>query len=196
MTDVRLRILEHVLALAPFEGWGDYTLREAAKRSGIDAGALAEVFPGGMQQCVEYFFRQSDETLAHAHPASDLVKLRMPERIEHLVLARFSYWLVHREAVRRALALSCLPWHASIQVRALANTVDVMWKLAGDASTDFSYYTKRATLAGVYGSTLVYWLNDNSPQQSDTGLFLKRRLGNVAAFGRMKIRLKTMLKAS
>jgi ubiquinone biosynthesis protein COQ9 len=58
-------------------------------------------------------------------------------------------------------------------------TVDAMWRSIGDTSIDFNFYTKRALLAGVYGSTFLFWLNDRSSDCSATWAFLDRRIENV-----------------
>jgi ubiquinone biosynthesis protein COQ9 len=42
------------------------------------------------------------------------------------------------------------------------------------------------TLAAVYGSTLVAWLNDSSEAWSDTAAFLDRRIDNVMQFEKWK----------
>ncbi len=44
----------------------------------------------------------------------------------------------------------------------MARTVDAIWHAAGDRSADWSWYSKRAILAGVYGATLLFWLRDDS----------------------------------
>jgi ubiquinone biosynthesis protein COQ9 len=61
-----------------------------------------------------------------------------------------------------------------------------MWRAAGDRSSDFSYYTKRATLAGVYGATFAYWLSDSSEGHQATWTFLGHRIDNVMQFERLK----------
>ena len=48
-------------------------------------------------------------------------------------------------------------------MKLLYSTVDAMWRAAGDTSTDFNFYTKRAILSAVYSSTLMRWL---APQVS------------------------------
>ena len=63
-----------------------------------------------------------------------------------------------------------------------------MWYAAGDTSTDFNFYTKRATLAGVYSSTLLYWLNDRSPGSEATWGFLDRRIDDVMRIEKLKSR--------
>jgi ubiquinone biosynthesis protein COQ9 len=86
----------------------------------------------------------------------------------------------HREAVRRALGLQSLPWNVPSALRTVARTVDAMWAAAGDTSSDFSWYTRRATLAGVYGATLTFWLRDEEPGFPATRAFLDRRLADLA----------------
>ena len=85
----------------------------------------------------------------------------------------------HKEAIRRALALLALPGHARLAARCTARTVDAIWHAAGDRSADFSWYTKRAILAAVYGATVLYWLRDSSEDDAATLAFLDRRLAGV-----------------
>ena len=47
-------------------------------------------------------------------------------------------------------------------------------------------WTKRATLAGVYSSTLLYWLNDRSPGGEATWGFLDRRIDDVMKIEKWK----------
>ena len=64
-----------------------------------------------------------------------------------------------------------------------------MWHAAGDTATDFNFYTKRMLLAGVHATTLMCWLNDDSPGREATWAFLDRRIANVMSIGRLKPRL-------
>jgi ubiquinone biosynthesis protein COQ9 len=87
----------------------------------------------------------------------------------------------HKEAARRASAFLALPQNAALAAKLLFRSVDAMWRAAGDKTSDFNYYTKRALLAGVYGSTLLYWLSDASEGSAETWTFLDHRIGNVMA---------------
>jgi len=68
----------------------------------------------------------------------------------------------------------------------LYEAVDTIWHGAGDASTDFNFYTKRGLLAGVYTATLLYWLDDRSENAAASEAFLARRLADVLAIPRLK----------
>jgi ubiquinone biosynthesis protein COQ9 len=76
----------------------------------------------------------------------------------------------------------------------LYRTCHRIWKIAGDTSTDFSFYTKRASLAAVYSSTLLFWLNDNSGTQDETEAFLDRRLKDISKISNLKKPFSTLKK--
>ena len=55
----------------------------------------------------------------------------------------------------QAMALKGFPANTPSALQTLALMVDDMWYWAGDRSTDFSWYTKRALLTSIYISTGV-----------------------------------------
>ena len=69
-----------------------------------------------------------------------------------------------------------------------------MWRIVGDKSTDFSFYTRRISLAAVYTSTLLFWLNDNSNNNIETEFFLDRRLKDISKISSLKKPLSDMKK--
>ena len=75
----------------------------------------------------------------------------------------------------------------------MARTVDAIWYAAGDTATDFSYYTKRGLLAAVYGSTVLYWLGDESEGRVETWGFLERRLEDTMRVRRLGGSIECML---
>ena len=70
--------------------------------------------------------------------------------------------------------------------KSLYKITDTIWQLAGDTSTDFNYYTKRTTLAAIYITTLMYFINDFSENHIYTTLFLERRINNVIQMHKAK----------
>jgi ubiquinone biosynthesis protein COQ9 len=99
------------------------------------------------------------------------------------VRARLEQLAPHREAVRRALSYLALPQNAALGAKCLYRTVDAIWYAAGDTATDYNFYTKRLLLAGVYSSTVLFWLNDKSEGYAETWAFLDRRIAEVVKLG-------------
>jgi ubiquinone biosynthesis protein COQ9 len=184
--DLRDRLVIATLAHVPFEGWSPRALQEAAKDEGLDSTICERLFPGGAVDAIEHFADLADRRLIVAAAGFDLAGLRRSERIRWLVRHRIEAWSDRREAVRRAVTFLTLPTHGRVAVRAGWRTADSIWHAAGDGAADFSYYTKRATLAAVYTATLLYWLQDESEGSADSWAFLDRRLADALKFTKFR----------
>jgi len=187
----RAALIEAMLPDVAFDGWTRPALRAAARRIGIPAAEAVALFPGGTVDLVACFSRWADLRMLDRLEAEALDPLRIPERIALAIVTRLEIVAPWREAVRRALSVLVLPHHAPLGLRLLYETVDAAWYGAGDRATDFSFYTKRLTLAAIYAATVLYWLEDRSPDFADTRAFLDRRLAEVGVIGRVRKNLET-----
>lgn len=177
---------EALLALMgaqPFGGWNLESLRQAA---GEHADLL---FLGGAAELVEASIDLADRRMEQAAAELEFTDLRTPDRIKAVIALRLAQNRPFKTAIGRALAVMALPGGALIAARATARTVDAIWHAAGDASVDFSWYTKRATLAPIYAATLLYWLTDHGEDDVATLAFLDRKLAGTAIIGKVKRRL-------
>ena len=121
--------------------------------------------------------------------AANLLDLRFRDRIATAVRFRIEA-ITDKEAVRRGSALFSLPQNAADGAKAIWGTADAIWTALGDTSDDYNWYTKRATLSGVYGATVLYWLGDESPENRDTWAFLDRRIEDVMRIEKMKAEVR------
>jgi ubiquinone biosynthesis protein COQ9 len=178
-------------AEAVFDGWTRGALAAAARQLTLPAGEADRLFPGGPVQVLTHISERADLRTVEDMEKEGVAGLKMRERIKGAVRIRLERHAGQREAVRRALALLSLPFNAGLALKLLYKTVDAMWYAAGDTSTDFNFYTKRATLAGVYSSTLLYWLNDRSLGSEATWGFLDRRIDDVMKIEKLKAQVKS-----
>jgi ubiquinone biosynthesis protein COQ9 len=188
----RAALIEAMLPEVPFDGWSRAALRAAARRCGITAEEARALFPGGAADLVAAFSRWADQRMLDRFEALPLTDTRISDRIARAIATRFEIVAPWREAVRRALTVLALPYNAPHAGRLIYDTVDAIWYAAGDAATDFSFYTKRATLAGIYSAAVLYWLEDRSEEFVDTLAFVDRRLAGVARFGRLRHDIETV----
>ena len=145
---LRAAVLAAALAHAPFDGFTDKLLARAGKEAGADAKALAKLFPNGAMSIVEAFSESADREMEKKLSRAKLSAVKIRERIKTAVTARLAILRPHKEAARRAAAFLTLPPHAALGLKLLYRTVDAMWRAAGDTSTDFNFYTKRAISGG------------------------------------------------
>ena len=191
--DQRAALIEAMLPSVPFDGWSRLALRSAALRVGLSAGEALALFPNGAAELVACFSRWVDLRMLDRLDTTNLEPMRIAERVALAIATRLEILAPWREAVRRALAVLALPQHAPLGLRLLYQTVDAIWYAAGDRATDFSFYTKRSTLAAIYAATLLYWLGDSSPDFADTRAFLDRRLAGAASIGKARKRFETAI---
>ncbi|WP_372622947.1 COQ9 family protein [Falsiroseomonas sp.] len=168
----------------PARGWTRAALEAGLRDLGRDPLEVEWLFPRGPAEAVEAWCDLADREMEAQARAEGLLDLRIPARIRRVITIRLEQGEPHKEAIRRALALQSLPWNLASALRTVARTADAMWAAAGDTSADFSWYTRRATLAGVYGATLAFWMQDDEPGFPATRAFLERRLADLARLQR------------
>jgi len=182
-----------LLLILPFVGemgWSEAAILAGAEDADIEESRALTLFPEGPGQLVAHFVSWADRAMLEALAKKKLEKLKVRERIATAVRTRLELLEEYKEAVGKAVAYEARPWHAPGALRSLYTTVDAIWVAAGDTSTDFNFYTKRMLLAGVYSSTLLYWLRDGSDGHEATWEFLARRIENVMQFGKFTGKLK------
>lgn len=179
MDALRDRILDAALPHVVFDGWSRKTLAEGARSAGLEPEDVDIAFPRGVRGAVDHWLRRADDAMTAALEAADLDAMRIRDRIAFAVRTRLEQAAPNKEAVRLALGYLALPGNARIAAGSLYRTVDSIWWACGDRSTDFNFYTKRALLAAVYSSTLLYWLDDSSDGHADSWAFLDRRIADV-----------------
>ena len=177
--ETRDRLLQAALPHVPFDGWSEAALTAAAVDLGLEPADARHTFPGGPVALVTYHAAYADRRMEEALKESDLAAMRVRERIAHAVRLRLEQNAAHREAIRAALPILAQPANGPHALYSIYRTVDAIWFAVGDRTTDFGFYTKRALLAGVYLSTLLYWLNDSSENSNASWGFLDRRIADV-----------------
>jgi ubiquinone biosynthesis protein COQ9 len=180
----RAIVIDALLPQVAFDGWTGKALRQALAALGQDPDDAPLIFPNGTGEMIETYCALADERMAAG--AGDLSALRLPARVRALIALRLEQNRSNKEAIRRALSWMALPTNLRMGARTVAATVDAIWHAAGDQAADFSWYTKRGILAGVYSSTLLYWLLDASDEDAETLAFLDRRLENVGQIGKLR----------
>ncbi|BDW89928.1 MULTISPECIES: COQ9 family protein [Thalassospira] len=175
----REALVEAALEHVPFDGWTKQALHAGAEDLDLAPGEVDRLLPNGIRQAIVTYVEMTDRKMIAALDEKGLENLKIRDRIATAVKTRLELVEGQKDTVRAALAFMTLPQNAALGLKLTHGTVDAMWVAAGDTSTDHNWYTKRMLLAGVYGSTLAYWLDDTSEGHADSWAFLDRRIGNV-----------------
>ncbi|HEX2803477.1 MAG TPA: COQ9 family protein [Sphingomicrobium sp.] len=183
---IRERLALAVGENAVFDGWTRAAVDSAAAQLGIDSAQARLAFPKDQAGMVDAYIQAVDREMEKKLPPAKLKGMKIRAKIRALVWTRLEIMGGAREAVRKALSILAMPQNVPAGARIGWRSADLMWRLAGDTSTDFNHYTKRVTLGAVYASTLLAWLDDDSDGWAETGAFLDRRIDNVMQFEKWK----------
>ncbi|MDF3349602.1 COQ9 family protein [Sulfitobacter sp. KE34] len=178
------QLLDAALMHVPFDGWSPATFNAAIKDSGLDPALARAVCPRGAVDLAVAYHRRGDAKMVDGLAQADLSALRFRDRIAKAVRLRLEAG--DREAIRRGSTLFALPHHAPEGAGLIWETSDKIWTALGDTSEDVNWYSKRATLSGVYSATLLYWLGDASEGHQATWSFLDRRIDDVMQIEKLK----------
>ena len=171
---------------AVFDGWGRAAVDRAAAQLGLDPIQARLAMPKTQAGLIDTYIQEVDRALQAYFTPKRLEKMKIREKIRSLIWRRLEIMGPAREAIRSALAILAMPQNVPTALKAGWRTADVMWRIAGDTSTDFNHYTKRMTLGAVYASTLLVWLDDQSEGWTDTAGFLDRRIDDVMKIEKLK----------
>ena len=189
-TDPKTRLIAAALMHVPFDGWSETSFRAAAADAGLTLPEARALCPRGAVDLALAFHAQGDAAMLVRLAQSDLGALRYSDRVAFAIRTRLELVEHDKEAVRRGVTLFALPLHAADGAKALWHTADAIWTALGDTSDDLNWYTKRATLSGVYSATVLYWLGDQSMGHGASWAFLDRRIDDVMQIERAKKALR------
>ncbi len=175
--------MSSALAHVPIHGFTQEALTLGAK----DAGYLdisSNLFPKGTFDLVKYHLVSQrlglkdriqfpDENFGVGRKVRNLILERLRANVDTGIVTRW----------QEALAIMSLAENIPASLRELGALADEMWFLAGDTAVDASWYTKRASLSGIYAAAEIYQTTDQSTEYRDTEQFLDRRLEELRTVG-------------
>lgn len=173
----------------PFDGWSRATFDAAVSDSGVERTVAQSVCPRGAVDLAMHYHTCGDAQMLARLAEADLAEMKFRDRVAAAVRFRIEA-VEDKEVVRRGTALFALPMYAADGAKAIWGTADAIWEALGDTSGDVNWYTKRATLSGVYSATVLYWLGDTSKDHAETWAFLDRRIADVMQIEKLKAQVK------
>lgn len=174
--------------LVPSLGFTDQALTLASRNLGYtDTTPL--VLPKGPLDLIVYHLRREREKLAVAGetapaeaPAAPKTPdfrtkdQRLDDSCHELIVQRLKGNIPVIEHLDSALALMVQPQNMAESLSELGALSDEIVHQAGHRSSDFDWYTRRASISAVYAASEVYMCQDKSQGFEDTWKFVKSSL--------------------
>ncbi|PYI02652.1 ubiquinone biosynthesis protein COQ9 [Aspergillus sclerotiicarbonarius CBS 121057] len=185
-TNSQTTILSAALHHVPTHGF----TRNALTLGARDAGFLdvsVQLFPRAEFDLILFYLASRRGLLRSKVDNDNLLQSAQPQsvddKIKVLIMERLRMNAEVKEKWVYALAIMSLGENIPMSLSELYALSDDILTLAGDASVDASWYSKRVTIAAVYASSEFMMTLDTSAGLRDTEEFLGRRLAEVGAVG-------------
>lgn len=182
----KLSILTSFLQNAPFDGWNNDNLFKTSFSLGYEKGYVYLLFPNKIKDLTIYFNDIMHKQMTDLFYDSKYRELGISEKIASLIEIKLSLYQPIKESIQSLFQYNLLPINICAAQKSLWETCNLIWYLAGDQSTDFNYYSKRALLAYVYSSSFLYYLSDDSEDFIETRKFIRKKIYSVLKLGKWK----------
>ena len=143
-------------------GWNDSLFEKISTHNKIVHKELVILFPDGYKQMLKISLEYLNYELENIFSQYDFTRIPVHKRIKKIIMTKINLINKHKEYYRRTFYFLLIPINYKLLTAYLYKSVDLMWYISGDNSTDFNFYTKRMILSGVYSSVILHFIsNDN-----------------------------------
>ena len=180
----KIKILELTKKIVSIDGWSENVLEKLVNKN-IDSSELAYYYPNGYKDILKFSLDEINYSLEKIISKTNIINLPLNKRIKKILMTRLEILNKDKKFFNKTFNHLILPQNTKILTKSLYKSVDTMWYLAGDNSTDFNFYTKRLILSGIYTSTLLIFFNNNIEEAENN---IDRSLKRISKLPKLKER--------
>ncbi|MBU6139951.1 MAG: COQ9 family protein [Proteobacteria bacterium] len=194
--ETKEKILKEFLQIAVFDGWNKEALVKAAANCGIGENFLPLIFENGLLDLAEFYLQSQNEKSLEVLENLEGKKIR--DKIRLSLYARFEVEKENKIALQRLINFYFDPKNFTSfetgprpifqALKACYKIADFIWQNIGDQSTDFNYYTKRATLGKIIFRAIPLFLKNGNINN-----FIDAEIEKVMRFEKFKSAAKKTL---
>jgi AcrR family transcriptional regulator len=159
-----IRILDSALNLAEERSWEAVRLYDVAAATGMTLDDIRIHFRE-KEDLVEAWFDRADAAMLRDAGKPDFFSLSTRERLQQLITTWLDTLAPHRQVTRQMILAKCEPGHLHIQIPAvmrISRTVQWMREAAHQDATYLARALEETVLTGIYLTTFIYWMRDES----------------------------------
>lgn len=173
-------------------GWNESLFSNMKNHSKFSYEEMNVLFPAGYRTLIEMYLEEINMKMTSESQGINLIRLRVHERIRELFILRLKIMSKEKKLISRTFLSLLLPYNYKLASKNLYNTVDQMWYLAGDNSSDFNFYTKRTILAFIYTGIMMHFINNDNIDE--TIILLNKQLKRVSKIPQIKSKINDITK--
>ena len=184
----RQEVLKFAKAFVSEKGLTKNCLENISKKYRLNTDETDLLFPQGNIDLIKFALEQLNNDLEVYCRQIDLIRLPIHKRIRKVLLSKISLMNKDKPFYRTIFLNLLIPKKNFSLSSQLYNSVDQLWFIAGDSSTDFNFYTKRLILSGIYSRVMLFFFNNNNQEELEN--ILDESLKRVSKIPEIKSKLK------
>ena len=178
-------ILQKLKKIVSDEGWSEKVLKQLLQ-NGVEKSDLVTYFQYDYKELLKYSLEELNNSLEKEINKINIINYSLNKRIKKILMLRFNILNNDKEFYKKTFYHLLIPSNNKIMKSSLYKSVDTMWYLAGDNSTDFNFYTKRLILAVIYVNALFVLFNKNFDEVESN---IDRNLKKISIIPKIKDRI-------
>ena len=178
-------ILQKLKKIVSDEGWSEKVLKQLLQ-NGVEKSDLVTFFQYDYKELLKYSLEELNKSLEKEINKINIINYSLNKRIKKILMLRFNILNNDKEFYKKTFYHLLIPSNNKIMKSSLYKSVDNMWYLAGDNSTDFNFYTKRLILAVIYVNALFVLFNKNFDEVESN---IERNLKKISKIPKIKDRI-------
>jgi len=177
-------ILEISKKIVRNDGWSKNLITKLIE-SGVKKSDLVLYFKNNYIEILKFSLDELNLILENNVKKINIINFPTSKRIKKILLERLS--IINKDKIfyKKTFNHLILPQNLKIMKKNLYKSVDKMWYIAGDNSTDFSFYSKRIILGAIYSNALIVLFNKNI---KDVESNIDNNLNKIAKIPKLKDR--------
>ena len=183
----RLKVLQFAKVIVSEEGFKPETLLTISNNHKLDLNEIELLFPEGNINLIQFALEQLNNDLKNYFKKINLIRLPLHKRIRKILLAKIYLMNKEKKFYRKIFLNTLIPNRNISMPIQLYNSIDQIWFIAGDASVDFNFYSKRLILAAIYIRVIFFFFNNDDQKTLEN--ILDENLKRVAKIPEIKSKL-------
>jgi len=174
------RILDTALELGDQRGWDALHLHDVAAAMDITLADIRRCYPD-KDSLAEAWFDRAESAMIAMADTPHWLELSPRDRLLRATWAWFDALAPHKAVTAAMLRYKLQPDHVHLQVQGLlrvSRTVQWIRETAVLPEAGWRRELQEIALTGIYLATVARWVNDSSPNSTETHRFLRRLLAN------------------
>ena len=151
-------------------GWNDSLFKKISSHTRISYDELVILFPDGYKGMLKLSLDYLNFELENICCHYDFISLPTHKRIKKIIITKINLMNKNKDFYKRTFYFLLIPINYKLLTTYLYKTVNLMWYISGDNSTDFNFYTKRMILSGIYSSVILHFISNNNLLETEKKL--------------------------